>query len=159
MNFDPIHWAAVALGIALVGTGVFATVQTNRLDNVSTQYELYKGATNSQAERNKAIAEAEISRLVLRNNNLDKEYIDAKSNLDIAYANYDRLRKQSESDRSRSNHLEAITRELAGNKEAESRLPDAMGKLEDGILQELAKPRDEVILLLNQCLDFISDGK
>lgn len=159
MNFDPIHWAAVALGVALVAAGTWGSVQTSRLDRVTTEYNMYKGTVKAEAERNQAVAAAEKSRLLAVNSEIDRRYNETKSSLDITYAQYDRMLKQSESDRSRADSLAAIAGNLARNSADESGFAEKMGRLEAGVISRLAKPRDEVILLLNECLAFARNGE
>lgn len=156
MNFDPIHWLAVALlGVILVLASMQWTT-SQRLKVCTSDHAAYK----ARAEGDAAIATLATERaLTILSNQVSKlngELANAKTDLDKSYSDYDRLRRQPPATRpATAAPLSDAARGLACDQAGETRLAETLERIETGVLDRLAKPRDEVILLLNTCLAYV----
>lgn len=154
MNLDPIHWLAVALAVVSVILGGYAWDQSEKYDNTREQYRLYQGQIQAEINRDKAAFKAAEAANKLDNEKLERRLANAQTTLDKLYIDYDRMRKQSANLAAENASLSGAARQLEISEAARARLAGALERLESGVLQRLAKPRDETINLLNECIDF-----
>lgn len=156
LNLDPIHWLAIALLICLAVLSVWHWGTVQRLEVCKSNHATFK----AQAESNYAVAvlatEQALAILSGKVSNLNGELENAKTDLDRAYAEYNRLRRQPAATRPpTAAPLSDAARSVTCDQTGQGRLAGTLERIETGVLERLAKPRDEVILLLNTCLGYV----
>lgn len=156
MNFDPIHWLAVALVGVILLLGGWQWSTSQQLEVCTATHEAYK----ARAEGDAAIAvlanERALNILSNQVTKLTGELNNAKTDLDKSYAEYDRLRRQPAATRpATAAPLSDAARSLTCDETDKTRFAGKMEQFENGTIARLVKPRDEVILLLNTCLAYV----
>jgi hypothetical protein len=155
-DLNPIHYIlAGALVLLLILGGMYAW-QGQTLKTVQAEYAAFVGenkALGEIAKREKLQKETDLAALSGKH---EKELQDAKNSLDRSYAEYDRLRRDKGAGSGRVPSLADAASNL-GCGDSEARLVRGLETLEAGILEHLAKPRDEAVNRTLACKNFLVD--
>ncbi|HUH47846.1 MAG TPA: hypothetical protein VLZ54_11880 [Arenibacter sp.] len=156
INVDPIHWALLGCLILSFFLGVSYWKQSNDLRVCVAEHDSY--VSNSKAEA--LASELDIARLTLANStltkNLEDQALENQNSINLAYADYNK--RLLDYKRSAGKSGEAGLSEAASKltcADDGTRLAEGLAKLETGVLERLAKSRDEAIKRTILCKEYL----
>lgn len=163
INLDPVHWAAIGLGAALVLSGGTILYKNAKIDSITEElsttrsnFQLFKDQTAAAgkiSEAARVVTEAELAGAAVKiQGDLNAQYI---ANRDL-HANYKRLQlnaAQRGAGSNEANSLADATRGVNCPNDG-ARLSEALGRLEGGI-QIILETRDAAIIRTQACKAYI----
>lgn len=159
INLNPIHWMLVGVSVMLVGVSVAYMVQSSQLKAIQVEYRAFQletealGKLSERQNREKEIA------LATAAVNIQTELNNAKSDLDKLYVDYERLRvastKGSAGSGAMSNLADAAG--IINCPSARTGLSEGLDRIEDGVLEKLAKSRDQALLRNQACKKYLDE--
>lgn len=153
MNLDPIHWLAVGLAVLSAILGLSTWGYATAYDAATAQYDALQAQRKSEIATANAEYEREKGVIIKRNSELEKEAINAKNDLNRAYADYKRM--LSDTNRTAKNSLSDFARQLAESEAERTRLAQNLERFENGVIERILRSRDESIVTMNECLGFV----
>lgn len=161
MNFDPIHYAAVALGILLFlvvsigGTAYWE--QGMQLKLCESNYETFRSSTKAEglaAELDTKSREHDLSMAAI---NIQQELNHAYTSLSASHADNERLRH----DKASAGRLKIVNLSEGAARiscpDARSEFAERLERLDLGVRERLLKSRDEAILRTIACKKWVEE--
>lgn len=164
MNLDPIHWAAIVLGIALVVVGSMYSYRggeiedlTKEKDQVTAEFETFKMQVKAAGAIVQASNQAKQTTLAAQAATIQGDLDAQISHNRKLYADLVSLRKHaqdgSDTRGSGADSLASATASLACGP-GQARLTGALDDLEEGVLAIL-ESRDEAIIKNQACKEYV----
>lgn len=154
-DLNPLHYVIAGLAVALLVLGIAYTWQGKNLEVTQAKYDAFVADTNAaglQAGIDNRKKEAALTDEILK---IQGKYDAATNSLNSSYAEYDRLRKSKTNTGGRTVPSLAAAASGASCPDDEARLATSLEQLEAGVLERLAKSRDEAINLTIACQEYI----
>lgn len=154
-SLNPLHYVIAGMAVALLVLGIAYTWQGKNLDVVQANYAAFVADTNAAGLQEKINNKRKMSDLIAYSGQLQEKINETTRSLDTTYTNYQRLRRSKASaDSSRVPSLAAAA-SGASCPDDEARLATSLERLEVGVLERMAKSRDEAINLTISCQEYI----
>lgn len=152
-SFNIKDYMLAALGITLVGLGIAYWVQGTHLELVQGKYDTFVAETKAaglQQELNNKVTQNTLAKAAT---NIQEKLNEKTIALDNLYTDYNKLRNEHTSSSKASNLSQAASNLSCGDSEA--RLVRGLEYLEAGILEHLAKPRDQAVIRTIECKRYL----
>lgn len=148
--------AYIALGSIILNVGLlgYSFVAKTQLRACEGQFRAFVAETESQAAIQEAVNLKEVAKRDEITSELKEKNGKLQSDLDRTHSDYKRLLKSQAGSRTMPTLPE--TAQGIAKPEHETRLARALEQLEEGVISELARSRDEAITQANMCAAWIS---
>jgi membrane-associated HD superfamily phosphohydrolase len=147
----PVYVIAVLL-VIIVLLGVTCSYQLDRYGLLKAEYSSYKAQVEAQVARSRA-REAELKAAYLHiHQTLEDTRETLTKQVDDSYATYDQLRRATNTNSERVRSLTDALKGVNCGSETKTQLNRGLERLENRVLKELARSRDQAIIDLQACV-------